>query len=137
MGGNLSALVTRLQQTEEHRRRLLQQRDEVGARFSLPAIDWRVLERQAREKLASWRTLAARHVSGGRQLLQALLTEPLVFTPFDEGSARGYRFRGRATLDGLIEGVVNVVKVYSTQYTENWRPHRDSNPGFSLERAAS
>jgi len=25
----------------------------------------------------------------------------------------------------LIEGVVNVVKVYSTQYTENWRPHGD------------
>lgn len=49
-----------------------------------------------------------------RQLLQALLTEPLVFTPFDEGGARGYRFRGRATLDGLIEGAVNVVKVYST-----------------------
>jgi len=128
MGGNLSALVTRLQQTEEHRRRLLQQRDEVGARFPLPAIDWRALERQAREKLASWRTLATRHVSGGRQLLQALLTEPLVFTPFDEGSARGYRFRGRATLDGLIEGVVNVVKVYSTQYTENWRPHREVIP---------
>jgi hypothetical protein len=115
MGGNLSALVTRLKQTEEHRRRLLQQREEV--RFALPAIDWRLLERQAREKLASWRMLATQHVSGGRQLLQALPTEPLVFTPFDEGSARGYRFRGRATLDGLIEGVVNVVKVYSTQYT--------------------
>jgi hypothetical protein len=28
MGGNLSALVTRLQQTEEHRRRLLRQREE-------------------------------------------------------------------------------------------------------------
>ncbi len=28
-------------------------------------------------------------------------------------------------LDGLIDGVVNVVKVYSTQYTEKWRPHGD------------
>ncbi len=98
-------------------------------------LDWRALERQAREKLASWRSLATRHVADGRKLLGALLEGPIVFTPFEEPEARGYRFRGYAVLTGLVEGVADVVS--SPKYAEMWRPHRDSNPGFSLERAAS
>jgi hypothetical protein len=76
--------VARLQRTEEHRRLLVQQRVDVGAGFSLPVIDWRVLERQAREKLTSWRTLAMHYVSGGRQLLQALLKS---LSSFDSGES--------------------------------------------------
>src|SRR5688500_5206639 len=44
-------------------------------------------------------------------------------------SEHGYRFRGRATLEGLIGGVVNVVTVYLTQYAYTCRRHRDSGYG--------
>jgi site-specific DNA recombinase len=137
MGGNLRALVARLQQLEEARNLLAMQREALPPASRLIKLDWRALERQAREKLASWRSLATRHVADGRKLLESLLDGPIVFTPFEESGARGYRFRGHAVLTGLIEGVAAVVRLSSPKYGEIWRPHRDSNPGFSLERAAS
>jgi len=51
-------------------------------------LDWRAIERQARETLAAWRSLATRHIADGRKLLGSLLDGPIVFTPFEEtGSA--------------------------------------------------
>jgi DNA invertase Pin-like site-specific DNA recombinase len=82
MGGNLRSLVTKLQQLEQRRQELAQQLEQVRATFARPAIDWRLLERQAREKLASWRALATRHAAEGRQLLKALLRAPITLTPF-------------------------------------------------------
>ena len=129
MGGNLPALVVKLQQLEEARRRVSQQRDELPANLHrLFRIDWSAMERRAREKLASWRSLATRHVADGRKLLESLLEGPIVFTPFEESGARGYRFRGYAVLTGLIEGVADVVRLSSPKYGEIWRPHRDSTP---------
>ena len=125
MDGNLPALVGRLQQLEEARQRLAKQREELPASPFLIRLDWRALERQAREKLALWRSLATRHVAEGRTLLSALLEGPIVFTPFEEPAARGYRFRGYAVLTGLVEGVAEAVKLSSPKYGEKWRPHRE------------
>ena len=49
MGVNLQALVGRVQQTEEARKRLLQQRDQLPA-SALIRFDSRGLEREAREE---------------------------------------------------------------------------------------
>src|SRR5437868_10335307 len=67
-------------------------------------------EREATQTLASWRTLATRHVTEARELLAALLHGPIVFTPFHEGTARGYRFRGRLEIGRLIGGASDVVR---------------------------
>jgi site-specific DNA recombinase len=131
MGGNLPALLARLKQAEDQRQRLLRQRDELPAASAYRMLDWRLMERQAREKLASWRTLATRHPAEGRQLLRELLVDgsPVRLTPIENGRQRGFSFEGIAYVGGLFEGLA---------FTNgNWRPHRDSNPGFSLERAAS
>jgi hypothetical protein len=58
-------------------------------------------------------------------LLGALLEGPIVFTPFEEPAARGYRFRKYAVLTGLVEGVAEAVKLSSAKYDESWRPHRE------------
>ena len=42
---------------------------------------------------------------------------------------RGYRFVGVAAIGELLGSLF--------ECNGEWRPHRDSNPGFSLERAAS
>lgn len=89
MGGNLPMLVSRLQQLEEARQRLTRQREELPATSPLIRVDWRAVERQAREKLASWRALATRHVTEGRKLLGTLLEGPIVVTPFEESGSRG------------------------------------------------
>lgn len=64
-------LVGRLQRLEEARPRLARTREELPS--PLIRLDWRSLERQSREKLASWRSLATRHIADGRKVLGALL----------------------------------------------------------------
>lgn len=73
-----------------------------------------------------------RQIAEARQLLRVLLVGPLQFTPFIEGRRRGYRFTGTVSVAGLFDGVIAMECCRC-----KWRPHRDSNPGFSLERAAS
>jgi site-specific DNA recombinase len=137
MGGNLPSLVARLQQLEERRRSLVQQRAQAPVTLPIPRVDWRVMERQAREKLASWRELATRHVVEGRQLLKELIgSTPIRLTPFEEGRRRGFRFEGVAYVVGLISGLALT--------NGNWRPHRDSDclavrfngAGYNSRRAA-
>ena len=82
------------------------------------------------------RANGTRRVDDGRKLLGALLEGPIVFTPFEESRARGYRFRGSAVLTGLIEGVAEVVRLSSPKYGEIWRPHRDSGYGRTREACA-
>lgn len=110
MGGSLPTLVTRLQQAEERRHALATARAAPPGPLPLARVDWRLLEREARQKLADWRRLLTRQVTQGRQLLALVLEAPIVFTPFDEGHARGYRFRGEAAIGGLLGGVVDVLQ---------------------------
>ncbi len=119
---------TRLHQAEELRQRLVGQRATMPAGLSLDRFDWRFLEREARQTLASWRTLATRHVTEARELLASLLHGPIVFTPFQEGSARGYRFRGHLELGRMLNGVVDVVRGICTPESTAFR--LASPPGF-------
>jgi hypothetical protein len=58
-----------------------------------------------------------------------LLIGPLNVTPNVEERRRGYAFEGLMALDRLLSGVVEL--------PTKWRPQRDSNPRFGLERATS
>ena len=121
LGGQLPALVTRVQEVEARRQELAERLRMIGEGPMVPRVDWRATERQARQLLVDWRGVLSRHPQEARPLLRELLAgEPLRFTPIDESTRRGYRFEGSAVIGGLLEGVVVT--------NGNWRPHRDSHP---------
>ena len=63
--------------------------------------------------------------SEARPVVSALLTGRVRFRPVER---RRWEMKGTGTLAGLFTREI---------FPSVWRPHRDSNPGFSLERAAS
>ena len=65
------------------------------------------LERRLRAKLADWRGPLTRNVESGREVLKALLMDPLRFAPEVDARGRRYRFTGRIALDRLLAGVVD------------------------------
>ena len=64
------------------------------------------LERRIRAKLADWRGLLTRNAESGREVLKALLMDPLQFSPEADERGRRSRFTGRIALDRLLSGVV-------------------------------
>ena len=119
--GTIPALVSALQARETRRRELMaRQRDTRD-----DAIDPSVVRVDIEHRLADWRSLIHDRASQGRRLLKPLIVGRLDLTPNHQ--ERFYTFRGTGTLMPVIAGLVH----------RAWRPHRDSNPGFSLERAAS
>jgi site-specific DNA recombinase len=127
----VAVLVARLETVEQRVRELADALAALEASVQKPAAPWSVTERDARQRLTEWRELLGRHPDQARALLELLLDgTPLRFTPIDEPTRCGFRFEGDLVIGGLLEGAV-------THTNGRWRPHRDSNPGFSLERAAS
>ena len=99
LGGQLPALVTRVQEVEARRQELAERLRMIGEGPMVPRVDWRATERQARQLLVDWRGVLSRHPQEARPLLRELLAgEPLRFTPIDESTRRGYRFEGSAVI---------------------------------------
>src|SRR5262245_40997243 len=71
-------------------------------------IDWRAVERQARQRLQDWRALLGRHVARARELFRELLVAPIRCTPFVIGERKGCRFEGEAAIAGLVRGLVEI-----------------------------
>ena len=102
IGGDVPALVARLQKVEQRRVELLRKRSVRGRAEEILQIDWRAAERQARRLLAEWRGLLGRHTVEARQVLRELLDGPLRFTPILEETRRGYQFEGAVRIEGLM-----------------------------------
>ena len=83
------------------------------------------LERQVRERLTRWTSMLTGHVEEGRALFREMLVGPIKFTP--EGDH--YRFE-------VSPRWIDCLRV-SRGLHPLWRPQRDSNPCFGLERATS
>jgi len=66
------------------------------------------LDRRLRAKLTDWRGLLTRNVDSARDVLRALLVEPLRFTPLTDGRRRAYQFDGVIALDRLVSGVIEL-----------------------------
>ena len=126
-GGPLDALLGRLTERQARATAIEQELGQMRDQSPLANLD--ALETRLRAKLADWRGRLTRNVAEGRAVLRALLIGPLRFTPIENGSRRGYAFTGTIALDRLLSGVVELPTM--------WRPRRDSNPCFSLERATS
>lgn len=102
IAGNIAAAARRLKEAEERRQRLAEELNGDRPSASGGITDWRLLERQARQRLGEWRALFGRDTAGSRQLLRELLEEPLRFTPI----ARGYHFEGAAAIGEIFSGIV-------------------------------
>ncbi len=124
-GGDLVSLVAALRDRERQRAAVRQQVEGLAGLTQVSQVDVRRIERDLRSRVKDWRALLLRQAPISRQIVTKLLDGRLVFTPRED---RSWEFTGRASIGKLLQGIV---------LPQVWRPHRDSNPGFSLERAAS
>jgi hypothetical protein len=112
VGGDLSALVTALQEREQRRARLLAELASVAnPRPSRDGLDLpRVLE-DLRGRLTDWQGLLRQEAPQGRQALSALLSGRLVFTPREDSEGRYYEFAGQGSLGKVLAGLALPTKL--------------------------
>jgi site-specific DNA recombinase len=65
-------------------------------------LEIRRLEKEARERLRDLRSLLGRHPDRAREVLEALLTGPLVFQPIETAEGKRYRVEAEASLDRAV-----------------------------------
>jgi site-specific DNA recombinase len=122
-GGDVPSLVEAIRMREA-RRKALQDAQANRPRLNCTSDDELVAD--LRGRLDEWRALLEGSVAEARQMLRLLIQDRLTVRPVE----RGYEFSGVGTVEPILEGIV------PSTFHLTWRPHRDSNPGFSLERAA-
>ncbi len=145
--GAIPAVTAALKERETQRLRLNEQlaaldaaRTEARRPFSATR-----LRKDLRRRMDDWRALLVRQTPQAREILRKLIDGRLVFTAHPDEQV--YRFKGTATLGHLLAGLV-VVGDGGEPDDRNgnghrsasplvWRPQRDSNPCFGLERATS
>jgi site-specific DNA recombinase len=101
-GGPVEELVDRLKAERARRAALIEEQKAVNVR----GIEQRPAELVARlmARAAELRGLMGVHVGRTRQLLAAMLTGPVPMVSVVENGRRGYRFKGRLRLGGLLLG---------------------------------
>ena len=95
-----------------------------GSSFDVQGFDRKAIQAKVEEHVNGWRALLTKHVEDGRRLLREVLAGPLRFTP----ETRTYHFEGLRS--GGCSLAWPLLQIW-------WRPQRDSNPCFGLERATS
>ena len=98
----------------------------VRAAPRLQAVDVTTVRRDLLDLADAWRSVLGHDPTNARPIVTALLIGRVTMTPTTERKV--WELRGKGTLSGLFTREICRKVV---------RPHRDSNPGFSLERAAS
>ena len=94
-GGALATLVGAIQAREAKRDRLRHEIRALDAQLGGRPANRKAIEARLRAYLADWRGLLHRCVGEARQMLEALLTDRLVFTPTtDADGVPCYRVRG-------------------------------------------
>jgi site-specific DNA recombinase len=125
-GGELSSLLAATKERERQRDHVRQQLTSAIGLSAVSRLDVRKIERDIRARVKDWRGVLDRQTPVARQIVGKLLGDQrLVFTAKKD---KTYEFTGRASLGALLQGAVLPL---------DWRPRRDSNPCFSLERATS
>jgi site-specific DNA recombinase len=103
-GGNLGALLDKLQDRERQRAHLRQQLDGLAGLRQVSAFDVKQVETLLRVKLADWKALLQRQTPLARQVVTKLLAGRLVFTP--RPANRAYEFTGQVQLGRILQGIV-------------------------------
>ena len=104
LGGDLPALVTKLQALQQRRQALLAELKTIDT-TSRRRIDWAAVEKATYARLADWRaTLASRVTTETKSFLKELFAEPLTLTPVK--GQRAVRFEAKVQIGGILEGIV-------------------------------
>ncbi len=124
-GGEMSALVAALGERERQREVLKLDAAGLESLAKVSQADVHRLESSLRAKVKDWRAVLGRQAPISRQIVAKLLDGRIVFTPQED---RSWTYVGQASYGKILQGVV---------LPWRWRPQRDSNPCFGLERATS
>jgi hypothetical protein len=123
-GGDVPVLVEAIRTREDRRQELQRQ---LLKPVVTSIVDVRTVIADLRVRLRDWQAILRGSIPEARALIRLLIVDRLTMQPVREG----YRFSGEGSFQAVVEGAVPATARIK------WRPHRDSNPGFSLERAAS
>ncbi len=105
--GHSPALLRTLEEKETRLAALHQTLAGIDQRRNMADIDVPDLYRDLERRLAEWQGLLTSHIPQARQILRALLPDPLILTPRVEGTVRRYEFRGQASLGKVLAGVMD------------------------------
>ena len=119
-GGELTSVVSAIQERERRRQALQGQLAGLDRVQEFTAADGRRVERELRDKLSDWRYLLRGQVQEARQIIRALLTDRLTFTPIECEDERVYRYEGTFSVEALVSGVIPA--------QQRWRPQREPRP---------
>ncbi len=125
-GRAVTGLLDVLQALDDRQAGLDSQRAAIASRQRLRASDAATLRRELTTLAGSWRKVLADDPIHARPIVTTLLNGRVTITP--TATRKEWALTGEGTLTGLFQRSI---------FQAVWRPHRDSNPGFSLERAAS
>ncbi|MCX6539238.1 MAG: recombinase family protein [Acidobacteria bacterium] len=109
-GGELPTLLSAIQERERRRAAVATRLHLAEAWSKTTSLDAKRLERELLSELADWRGLLADDAEAARPVLQQLLVGRLAFTPLEAGLHAPVEFRGKASIGGLLAGVVGVQK---------------------------
>src|SRR5947209_6146712 len=102
-GQGLDTLVTALHATQARRQALERELTTLDSP-SRELADRQRLRAALTRRAADLHGILIRREPEARRVLQALFNERLAFTPFNEGSTRGYQFFGTGSYGGLLVG---------------------------------
>jgi hypothetical protein len=112
--GELAPLLAALRDRDHEHRRLQEGCDELEALARGGPVDADRVQADLAVRVTDWRTMAARNVAQGRQVLRKLLRGRVVLTPCEDGTCE---LSGQADYGKLFAGIV---------LQQRWRPQRDS-----------
>ena len=110
-GGDLESLLERLKQRQAERDALAADLAQV---VQPVRVEPRILERSVRTCLGDWRGLLTRQTRHGRDFLRKVLTGPITFAPLMDGASRGYQFKGEASIEQLLSGVIELPTIVAS-----------------------
>ena len=130
-GGQLDALVQALQAREARRRELETRREHMHSERRLRASDAARVRDELMALATAWRRVLVDDPRNARPIVSSLLKGRVTIEPVADARKR-WTLRGEGTLIGLFQAVIP-----GKSFPLVWRPQRDSNPCFGLERATS
>ena len=123
-GSDLASVVNAIREREQRQQRLSDELASLDRVREFQDSDVAHLEQELRARLVDWRGLLRANVQEARQILRALMTDRLEFTPAELDGMPVYQYQGEFTVGSFVAGIVGV--------QERWRPQPHALPTVDL-----